>query len=70
MRLEGHAEEVHARAIVEASGLARDDVKRAGEQGEHAEALYHERLEHHYEELRESIYAELFAEERLRPYRP
>ena len=61
--MEGYAEEAHARAIVEARDLARDDVKRAGEQGEHAEALYQERLEHHYTELRESIFAELIAEE-------
>lgn len=64
MRTEGYAEEVRTRAIVEARDLARDDVKRAGEHGEGAEALYQERLEHHYEELRESFYAELLAEER------
>jgi len=62
--LKGYAEEVHARAIVEARDLARDDVKQAGERGERAEALYQERLEHHYGELRKSFYAELLEEER------
>ena len=53
-------EEAHTRATAEARELARDDVKTERLHGAAAESFFRARLEHHYAELSERIYQELF----------